>query len=758
MSVYITEVDILEESKNNFLTFAEEVLTDRAVPNAEDGLLSSQRKLLWTSEQMLKMSSKGKTKKCSSLIGSCLSAVYTHGDQACYGVLCKMTQPYLMRYPLFEAVGNIGSQEANGMEAAPRYSEAKPSIYADLMFNDYSKNVVPVKLSYNNEYMEPILLPAVFPNALVNGKETIAVSLSHNSLPNNLIEVCNGIIEYIKNKSVTIEELMKYIKGPDFPLGGTIINAKDIYEAYNTGKSKVSLKVRGDYEIDEKTNTIVFTSIPYRTYRNKIKEQISKNVEELEKYIDDFNDESNVGINRLVFKIKRGVEPKVAVEKLFALTDLQTSLSYNMNYIVDGTPRMCSLIDLIKAYYQHQHNVITRAAQFDKEKAEARLHILEGLIVAVDKIDEVIALIKSSKDRQEAQTGLMIMLEIDEIQAKAILEMKLGKLTRIDKDELIQEKKEKIEIIDNCLRIINNFGYRDEILIKQVRDIRDKYGDERRTKLIDLEISSENLIPYEEFQLSIFKDGSMKKSNISITKRGTKGTKVERDLVDILDTNTDEIVNFFSAKGKMFSVKAREGNFIKLDADDEIVYVDKKQEKTKSYIFITRNGMIKQTKAEEFESAKRKSGIAAIKLKEGDKIAAVCAKDIEGRIIIVSHNGMSILLSTVDIPCSGRNTIGVRVMKLGKNDYVVGAALNAVKLAVCADDHGKQVTLQGEEMQSRDTMGILIVKNGEKVNKIQKVNSSEDIIYFNDGQKVIGIKSSELPLLSRSAQGVKIIG
>ena len=464
MENWITEVDILDEAKDCFLTYSEEVLTDRAIPNAEDGLLSAQRKILWTMEDYLKMTNKSKTKKCNSLVGSTLMTSYFHGDASCYGVLYKMAQDYLMRYPLIQGQGALGTQEDNSMVASSRYTEAKPSKYADLMFNSFKKNVIPMKETYNGEFMEPIILPALFPNALVNGREAIGISMSHNSLPANLSEVCDGIVAYIQaNGEINTQELMKYILGPDFPLGGTIINQKDIYAAYDTGKSAVSLKVRGDYEI--KGQVITFTSIPYRTYRNKIKEDINKNIETLEKFIEDFDDESSIGNNKLVFTVKKGVDVNSALETIFKLTDLQTTLSYNMNFIINGTPQLCSLKTLIKAYVDHQTNVLLNATKFDKEKAEARIHILVGLLAAIDKINEVIELIKQSANKDDARNKLINFLSIDEIQVNAILDMKLSRLTRIDKNELVDEKHKNEEIVTECLKIINDKDHRDNILI-----------------------------------------------------------------------------------------------------------------------------------------------------------------------------------------------------------------------------------------------------------------------------------------------------
>lgn len=359
MSSLITEVDILDEAKNTFLTYAEEVLTDRAIPAAEDGLLSAQRKIIWTMEDYLKMNNKSKTKKCNAIVGSTLATSYFHGDIACYGVLRKMAQPFLMRYPLITGQGQLGTQENNDMFSSSRYTEAKPSLFADIMMNDYKKNVVPIKETYNGEFMEPVILPALFPNAICNGRQAIGISMAHNSAPHNLTEVCNAAIALIQKGSLTIDELLTYIPGPDFPLGGTVLNIKDIKSAFKTGKSTISLKIQGDYEIDGQK--IIFTSIPYRTYRNKIKEQIEKNIETLSEIIEDFDDESNIGNNRLVFYVKDGVSVSKALNQLFVLTDLQSSISYNMNYIVNGTPRLCSMIDLLQIYVSHQEDVLIKA-------------------------------------------------------------------------------------------------------------------------------------------------------------------------------------------------------------------------------------------------------------------------------------------------------------------------------------------------------------------------------------------------------------
>ena len=413
MEDFITEVDIYDESKESFLTYASEVLTDRAIPSAEDGLLSAQRKILWTMEDFLKMSNKGKTKKCNAIVGSTLATSYFHGDQACYGVLCKMSQPYLMRYPLIQGQGSLGTQENNDMVASSRYTEAKPSKFADLMMENFKKNAVPLKETYNGEFYEPVILPGMFPNAICNGRQAIGISMSHSSMPHNLSEVCDGIIAYIRNKNITIDELMEYIKGPDFPLENVVINSKDIRTAFATGHSATSLKVRGKYNV--KGQVITFYTIPYRTYRNKIKEQLEKNIDIFDDLLEDFNDESSLGENKLVFTVKKGVNPESVVNKLFALTDLQTTLSYNMNYIVNGTPKMCSMLDLVKAYVTHQTNVLLNVTNFDRDKAVARKHILDGLLIIIKSIDRAIEIIRGSIDSKEAKDKLQKEYGLDEI-------------------------------------------------------------------------------------------------------------------------------------------------------------------------------------------------------------------------------------------------------------------------------------------------------------------------------------------------------
>lgn len=778
MSNYITEIDICEESKDSFLTYAAEVLTDRAIPAAEDGLLSAQRKILWTMEDYLKMNNKSKTKKCNAIIGSTLATSYFHGDQACYGVLCKMSQDYLMRYPLIKGQGSLGTQENNDMVASSRYTEAKPSIYTDLMMNNFKKNVVPLKETYNGEFMEPVVLPSLFPNALCNGRQAIGISMAHNSAPHNLTEVCNGIIAYIKNNNITIDEIMEHIKGPDFPLPCTVVNSRDIKEAFATGHSAVSLKIRGHYEI--KKDNIVFTTIPYRTYRNKIKEQIEKNIEIFEGLIDDFNDESSLGNNKLVFKVKKGVNPEVVVNKLFALTDLQTTLSYNMNFIVDGTPKLCSIKDLIKAYVTHQTNVLLASTKFDKDKAEKRKHILEGLLLVISNIDKAIKLIRESLNSTEAKDKLMTEFSLTEIQAKAVLDMKLAKLTKLDKDDLVKELEEKKIIIAECNKIINEEVYRNEKLISIVTNLRNKYGDERKTQLLDIEIPKENkeikeVVP-EDVVVVTTHSGLIKRvpvSSFRVQRKGGKGVKsTDNIILSTIKTNTVDHMMIFTDKGKMYrtivdnipsGTNASKGvpinTLVKIPPTEKVVGVTSLHRKStpKYIIFITKNGKIKKSLLEEYMKTKRNTGIVALKVQEGDSVQSIIFQD-EEELILITKDGMSIRVNTSEINPIGRVTMGIKGIKLSEGDEVVAALpihKNTDKIAVFASNGvGKKVSLDEFAVQGRGGKGIIIYKTSDEAKIVgAAMVSDEDKILITGNKNTICISAEEIPEYGRTALG-----
>lgn len=768
----ITEVDILDEAKDNFLTYAEEVLTDRAIPAAEDGLLSAQRKILWTMESYLKMDNKSKTKKCNAIIGSTLATSYFHGDIACYGVLRKMAQEFLMRYPLVTGQGQLGTQENNDMFSSSRYTEAKPSKFTDLMMNDFSKNVVPTKETYNGEFQEPIILPSLFPNAICNGRQAIGISMAHNSAPHNLTEVCNAAIALIEKGDLTIDEVLSYIPGPDFPLGGTVLNIKDVRAAFASGKSNISLKIQGDYEIDGQD--IIFTSIPYRTYRNKIKEQIEKNIDVLSELIDDFDDESNIGQNKLVFHVKDGVSVSKALNKLFLLTDLQSTLSYNMNYIVNGTPKLCSMVDLLHAYVDHQEEVLVNATTFDKEKAEARAHILEGLIAAVDKIDEVIALIKQSAGRADARTKLMDFLSVDEVQANAILDMKLGKLTRIDKEELVNELKEKKEFIAKCIEILTDKEVRNKVLISKITQLRDTYGDARRTKLLNTDIPKQEkevvVVEPKDCVVVVTKKNTIKRidaKNFKAQKRNTTGVKTGDIVLFSQKTNTQDTLMVFSSKGKMYRVlvdnipegtNASNGTPISTliefeNSEKPMAFTTMTRDTDKKFIFFaTKNGTIKKVPLDEYDKMKR-TGIIAISFKDGDELADVTFINQE-QMLLVTKNGMAIRFGTAEMPISSRTAQGVKGMKLNDGDSVIAALPimdSADYLAIVSKNGlGKKMQIDELTLQNRGGKGLLCYKG--EIAGAEIIKESDNLLINGDKSSIV-ISGKDIPTLGRVSMG-----
>lgn len=774
---FVSEVDILDEAKECFLVYAEEVLTDRAIPAAEDGLLSSQRKILWTMENVLKMNSKGKTKKSNAVVGSTLATSYYHGDASCYGVLCKMSQKYLMRYPLIDGQGALGTQEDNDLVASSRYTEAKPSIYADLMMTDYNKNPVPTKETYNGEYMEPVVLPGLFPNALCNGRQSIGVSMAHCSPSHNLTEVCNAILAYIKDNNIDVTD---YILGPDFPLGGTIINKSEIKSALRTGKSSVSLKVRGDYEIDG--NRIIFTSIPYRTYRNKIKAQLEKNVDAFEKVMEDFNDESSIGQNRLVFEAKTGRVDEL-LDMLFGLTDLQATVSYNMNFIVNGTPKLCSIKDLIVSYVNHQNQIIINIAKVDLAKAEKKKHILEGMLIALKDIDKAIELIKNSLNRAEAKEALISYFKITEEQADAILDMKLAKLTKLDKDELLKEIEELTLAIVDYTKRIENESYRMNVLSEKVEWLKKNYGDDRRTKLTQITIAPKSKeekklekVEPEKCVVVMTESGYIKRvptAAYKIQKRNSVGIKSQDDITSaVIRTNTVDSLMIFTNHGKLHRLivndipvgtNASKGTPVRALVEmasgetATAIYSIYRDNDIKYIYFVTKKGSIKKVLLSDYATAgKKKGGIAALKIREDDSLASTFLANDED-IIIISRDGKAIRLKSDAITASTRTSLGIK----GMNTEEVAVALPLRKsdeqLAVFTSSGlGKRTALSEFGSQSRGGKGIVCVGKDETIASAAIVNENDYILIAGDKTSLC-ISAKELPVVSRPASGVAAI-
>lgn len=619
MKERIVEKDVNDANKQWFLEFAQEVLQNRALPDAEDGLIVAQRQLLWVMSKKLKMKATDSYKKSASLVGSTMATAYVHGDAALYDVLRNLSLPFVMRYPLIDPYGSVGTQESSDLFASSRYTEARPHKNVDLLMENFDKNTVDTRPTYTNEDYEPIVLPALFPNAIVNGHYGIGVSMSSSTLPHNLTEVCNAAIEYIKkNGKMTVEELMDFIKGPDFPTGGTVINGKDILPAFETGRSQVTLKIRGDYYIEG--NKIIFTSIPYRTYRADIRKQLNKKLDVIERYFEDFNDYSQVGETKIVFEVKKGVSPEEAVEILFQNTDLQSSVSYNNNYVYKGVPKMCSMLDLIDIYVKHQNEVCSRAATYDKDKAEKRAHILEGLSAVTSDIDKAIKLIKESANRAEARKALIDNFTLDEEQANAVLDLKLVRLTKLDIGEINKELEEKLTLIKECKKIISDKDYRNNILIKKINEMRDQYGDARRTKIDNIAIKPKTKekkeVPIVNVKVGIFSGNIIKiVKNDSALMKYSINTRTDRTLYIFTDHN-----NCYKIKVEKLTDSAQElSKLCKMKSKENILAISEK-ENAKEVSVVTKMGLVKTSNAEEYSSTRPTS---ICKLNEGDTILAV---------------------------------------------------------------------------------------------------------------------------------------
>lgn len=600
--------------------------------------------------------------------------------------------------------------------------------------------------------------------------------MAHASCPHNLSEVCDAIIEYIKDPNA---DVTKYILGPDFPLGGTIINKKDIRTALLTGKSNISLKVRGDYIVDK--DKITFTTIPYRTYRNKIKEQLEKNVAEFEKVMTDFNDESNIGENKLVFFAKPN-QAKMLLDMLFKYTDLQTTVSYNMNFIVNGTPKLCSVKDLIKAYVEHQNKVMLNVTNYDLDKAAKKEHIIEGLLIAIQDIDKAISLIKNAENKNVAREKLISNFKIDEVQADAVLDMKLSRLTKLDKDELLNQLKSLKELIEEYQKIIHDSIYRNEVIIKKVFDMKEKYGDARRTKLEQIEITPESKttqpeITPEKCVVVMTEGGTIKRiaqSSFRNQKRNGKGVKTQTDITSsVIRTNTVDSLMLFTNLGNMYRLTVNDipsgtnaskgtpiSSLIQMEPNEKVsvMYSIYKDTDAEYIFFVTEKGTVKKTALKEYINTKKKNGIQAIKLREGDEIAAAfLIKDED--VFLLSSSGMGILFNSKEVGATGRSTIGIKGMKIKEDEKIISAIPihdKSDNLAIIFNNGlGKKIQMKDVTPQSKGGKGISYSKE-PNVKEVMMVADEDNILLVGDS-KSLCISAKDIPTVGRTAIGNALI-
>lgn len=776
----IISQDMIKEMEQSFLDYSTSVITGRALPDARDGLKPVHRRILYALAELNLVPTKP-YKKSARIVGDVIGKYHPHGDVSVYEAMVRMAQDWSLRYPLVEGQGNFGSVDGDGA-AAMRYTEARMSKITLEMLRDLKKDVVDFQPNFSEDLEEPMVLPSRIPNLLLNGTSGIAVGMACSFAPHNMNEIIDGIIATINNRDITVEELHKeYIKAPDFPTGGTIINQHELLNGYKTGKGRV--RIRGKYNVEKigRRECLVFYEIPYGVKKEKLIEDIAKLCEDKSiEGITDIRDTSNKHGMRIEIEVKKDINPDVIANHLFRLSALEDTYSLNHTAIVNKSPKVLNLKELIEVYIDHQVEVITRRTQFDLRKIDARLHIIEGLLKALEDIDNVIALIKASNNVQVAIEGLMKKYSLSEIQAKAIVEMKLRKLTGLEKVELEQENKELVEEANHLKSILGSTEVLNSVLIDELNEIKSNYGDARKTDITNVIVKAdEKDIQYvqpEEVVVVMTKAGNVKKipaKSFKVQNRNGKGVKNQDDIIlDVIRTNTIDTLMVFTALGKMYRLVVDQvptgtnssrgvaiHTLVKMEEHDKAIAITSLKRKTDAefVVSVSEQGMIKKTKLEEYMKAK-KSGIAAVGLREGDSIAnIVFIKDEQ--LILVSEKGMSIRFKTDNIGSVGRTAIGVRGMKIAEGDRVVAALpinKDTDELAIFSQyGMAKRTPLKEYPIQGRDGKGTITYKPNDTTGVVVSaalVEDKDNVLVVGD-QTSICISAKDIPSLGKASLG-----
>lgn len=787
----VKEVDLSKEMRTSFLNYAMSVIVSRALPDVRDGMKPVHRRILYVMND-LGVGSDKPYKKSARIVGDVMGKYHPHGDSAIYEAMVRMAQEFSYRYPLVDGQGNFGSIDGDPA-AAMRYTEARMSKMSMDLLRDLYKDTVDFQPNYDGNEQEPVVLPSRFPNILVNGAQGIAVGMATNIPPHNLGEVIDGILAYIKNPEISIEGLMNYIKGPDFPTGGYIMGLSQVRKAYMTGNGIITL--RGKYKIKEIGNTgkheIIITEIPYQVNKSRLIERIAETVKE--KIIDgivDLRDEStNQGI-KIVVETRRDVNPNVVLNNLYKHTQLQSTFGASMLAIVKGQPKVLNLKEMLECYVEHQIEVITRRTQFDLDKAEARAHILEGLLVALGNIDAVIQLIKKSKTTEEATLGLMNSFNLSEVQAKAILDMRLQRLTGLEIDKIKEELASLRKSIAEYKEILKSQVKKQEILTNELLEIKERFGDERRSEISlsdDLDIEDADLIPEEDVIITVTNRGYVKRMTVDTYRaqnrggKGITGAKMSDDdyVERVLFTSTHDTLLFFSTFGKIYKLKAFQipyssrtakglpiVNLLNFEQNEKLAAVlNVNMEKLEDgyFVFATRQGIIKKTEINAFANI-RTNGIRAILLNEGDELFEVGITDGEKDIILGSSNGKAIRFSETDIRPMGRISAGVRGLLVSPGEKMVGMAIVNTDgdeiVIVTEKGYGKRTNVDAFRVQIRGGKGVkalnITSKNGKMIS-LSTVRGDEDLLIVTDKGMIIRTHLDQILTVGRDTQGVCII-
>lgn len=787
----IVPVVLEDEMKRSYIDYAMSVIVARALPDVRDGLKPVHRRILYVMNELALWPEKP-YRKCASIVGDVLGNYHPHGDAAVYDALVRLAQDFSLRYPLVNGHGNFGSID-NDPPAAMRYTEAKLFKISEEMLSDLDKETVDFTPNYDDRLLEPSVLPAKLPNLLINGSYGIAVGMACNIPPHNLSEVVNGICALIDNPDITIDELMEHIKGPDFPTAGIILGQEGIKSAYKTGRGKVILRAKAEIEEDAKGRFhIIVSEIPYKVNKAAMLANIAKQInEKVIEGISDLHELSDREGIRIVFDLKRDANPNVVLNLLYKHTELQGTQSMIMLALVKGEPKILNLKQILEYYIEHRQDVIVRRTRYDLKKAEARLHILEGLRIALDHIEDIIKTIKSAKDDAEAKKNLMEKFNLSEIQAQAILDMKLRALTGLNRDKIEDEYNNLVSLIAKLNEILNNPALVLQIIKDEVTELKNSYGDERKTKITHGgetgEFEVESLIKEEENVVTITHFGYVKRISVDAyksQKRGGKGVTAigtrEDDFVEhIFVTSTHDYILFFTTKGRVFKLKAFElpeasrqakgtaiVNLLQLAQDEKIAAVIPVREfaDNLNVLTATRSGLVKKTVLSEYSNI-RKSGLQSITLKDDDEIVDVRITDGNSDIILVTNTGLSIRFKESDVRAVGRTSMGVKGITLTGDDYVVGMEPITTEkdnyiLAITENGFGKRTEVEEYRAQSRAGKGILTYKTTEKTGHIigvKVVTDNDDVMIITANGTIIRLNVSGISVLGRNTQGVTLM-
>ena len=783
----LQELQFSHEIQNSFLDYAMSVIVSRALPDARDGLKPVQRRIVHGMND-LGATASSPYKKCARITGEVMGKYHPHGDSSIYEALVRMAQDFSYRYMIVDGHGNFGSIDGDGA-AAQRYTEARMSKISMELVRDINKNTVNFIPNYDGEEKEPEVLPSRFPNLLVNGSTGIAVGMATNIPPHNLGETIDGVIALIDNPDITIDELMEKIKGPDFPTGAIILGNSGIKKAYETGKGIITVRSRAEIqEVKPGKSQIIVTEIPYMVNKARMIERIANLVKE--KVLDgitDLRDESNREGIRIVIELRRDVNPNVLLNNLYKHTDLQTSYGINSLALVDGAPRILSLKEMLEVYLNHQREVIIRRTQFDLDKAEARVHILEGLKIALDNIDEIVQLLKKAKNDQEATEQLISRFKLTEIQAKAILEMRLRRLTGLEREKIESELKELEELIAELKSILASSEKVLAIIKEELTEIKNKYGDERRTSIdmsaIDY-IEDESLIPVENIVVTLTNKGYIKRVTTETYRSqnrggvGVKGMSTnEEDFVEnMISMTTHDYLLFFTNKGKVYRIKGYEVplygrqskglpiiNLLPIEKDEVVKVMLKveNEEQSRFIVFCTQKGVVKRTDIKEFDNI-RKSGKIAITLRDGDELIAAKKTSGNSEILIAASNGRMVRFDESEARVMGRSASGVKGIDI-ENGICVGCEVsdeNQQILVVTEKGYGKKTDLSEYRKTHRGSKGVKALnitdKNGNLV-AFKTVHGDEDLMIMTNSGVIIRLPLEQVSTTGRVAQGVRLI-